>query len=138
MEVNKINVAVVGQTKNSFIIPDGYSDEGKIENGLREGEHTIQDENGFRYALLEYRKDKLNGTCSFYDKGRLRKRATYVNDVINGWECHFEKGKEVISLPICLFYYFIITDETWWSVNFTCLLHPSDQLVIPDCLNELD
>lgn len=96
MEVNKINVAVVGQTKNSFIIPDGYSDEGKIENGLREGEHTIQDENGFRYALLEYRKDKLNGTCSFYDKGRLRKRATYVNDVINGWECHFEKGKEVI------------------------------------------
>ena len=44
------------------------------------------------YAFLQYNHDKLNGLCSFFNKGELIKEVTFVNNTAEGWSCEIGKG----------------------------------------------
>ena len=86
------NISIEGITENGFVLPNGYSWDVKVENGMKEGEVTVRNKMRLVYAVLQYNHDKLNGLCCFYDKGKLMKEITFVNNIAEGWSCEFEKG----------------------------------------------
>ena len=84
-----------GLTSRGFVLPDESTWDVKIENDMKEGKATIQNENGIIQAILFFEHNKLNGLCSFYDKGYIKEMITFVNDIAEGWGCDYEDDKEV-------------------------------------------
>ena len=86
------NISLEGVTENGFVLPNGYSWDVKLQNGMKEGKVTVRNKMRMVYAFLQYNHDKLNGLCSFYDRGNLIKEITFVNNIAEGWSNEFEKG----------------------------------------------
>lgn len=84
-----------GLSSRGFVLPDESTWDVKVENDMKEGKATIQNENGIIQAILFFEHNKLNGICSFYDKGRIKEMITFVNDIAEGWGCDYEDDKEV-------------------------------------------
>ena len=106
------NISLEGVTENGFVLPNGYSWDVKLQNGMKEGKVTVRNKMGMVYAVLFYYRDKLNGLCSFYDRGKLIKEVTFVNNIAEGWSCEigkggveswfiYKNGKKVITLVKC-------------------------------------
>ena len=89
------NISIEVTQEKGYILPKGYSWDVKMVKGMKEGKVTVKDKMKLVHAVLFYSHDKLNGICSFYDKGRLIEKRTYVDNVANGWACEYEKSKEV-------------------------------------------
>ena len=89
------NISIEVTQEKGYILPKGYSWDVKMVKGMKEGKVTVKDKMKLVHAVLFYSHDKLNGICSFYDKGRLLEKRTYVDNVANGWACEYEKSKEV-------------------------------------------
>ena len=89
------NISIEVSQEKGYILPKGYSWDVKMVKGMKEGKVTVKDKMKLVHAVLFYSHDKLNGICSFYDKGRLIEKRTYVDNVANGWACEYEKSKEV-------------------------------------------
>ena len=62
------NISLEGITENGFVLPNGYSWDVKLQNGMKEGEVTVRNKMRMVYAVLQYNHDKLNGLCSFFDR----------------------------------------------------------------------
>ena len=86
------NIFLEGVTENGFVLPNGYSWDVKFQNGMKEGKVTVRNKMRMVYAVLFYYRDKLNGLCSFYDRGKLIKEVTFVNNIAEGWSCEIGKG----------------------------------------------
>ena len=86
------NISLEGVTENGFVLPNGYSWDVKLQNGMKEGKVTVRNKMRMVYAVLFYYRDKLNGLCSFYDRGKLIKEVTFVNNIAEGWSCEIGKG----------------------------------------------
>ena len=86
------NISLEGITENGFVLPNGYSWDVKLQNGMKEGKVTVRNKMRMVYAVLFYYRDKLNGLCSFYDRGKLIKEVTFVNNIAEGWSCEIGKG----------------------------------------------
>ena len=86
------NISLECVTENGFVLPNGYSWDVKLQNGMKEGKVTVRNKMGMVYAVLFYYRDKLNGLCSFYDRGKLIKEVTFVNNIAEGWSCEIGKG----------------------------------------------
>ena len=89
------NIFLEGVTENGFVLPNGYSWDIKLQNGMKEGVVRVKNKHGILFAQLTYSQDKLNGLCLFYNRGIIQKKRMYVNDVLDGWSCDCERGKEV-------------------------------------------
>ena len=92
MSNTSANISIEGVTENGFVLPNGYSWDVKMENGMKEGEVIVRNRMRMVHAILLYHQDKLNGLCLFYNKGKLVEKRTYVNNVAEGWSCELEKG----------------------------------------------
>ena len=44
---------------------------------MKEGKVTVRNKMRMVYAVLFYNHDKLNGLCSFYNRGKLIKEITF-------------------------------------------------------------
>ena len=88
-------ISSIGKRGKGFVLPDGYSWNAKLVNGKKEGTITVRDEYGCLSHVLQFKNDKLNGICAFYDLGSLIAKRRFVNDVQEGWGCEFELGEEV-------------------------------------------
>ena len=86
------NISIEGITENGFVLPNGYSWDVKVQNGMKEGKVTVRNKMRLVYAVLFYNHDKLNGLCSFFDKGKLIEKRTFVNNIAEGWSCEIGKG----------------------------------------------
>ena len=86
------NISLECVTENGFVLPNGYSWDVKLQNGMKEGKVTVRNKMRMVYAVLFYYRDKLNGLCSFYDRGKLIKEVTFVNNIAEGWSCEIGKG----------------------------------------------
>ena len=86
------NISLESITENGFVLPNGYSWDVKLQNGMKEGKVTVRNKMRMVYAVLFYYRDKLNGLCSFYDRGKLIKEVTFVNNIAEGWSCEIGKG----------------------------------------------
>ena len=86
------DIFLEGVTENGFVLPNGYSWDVKLQNGMKEGKVTVRNKMRMVYAVLFYYRDKLNGLCSFYDRGKLIKEVTFVNNIAEGWSCEIGKG----------------------------------------------
>ena len=86
------NIFLEGVTENGFVLPNGYFWDVKFQNGMKEGKVTVRNKMRMVYAVLFYYRDKLNGLCSFYDRGKLIKEVTFVNNIAEGWSCEIGKG----------------------------------------------
>ena len=86
------NIAIDGLTEKGFVLPNGYSWDVRIENGMKEGKVIVKNKMRMVHAFLYYHHDKLNGLCSFFKNGRIIEKRTYVNDVVEGWSCELERG----------------------------------------------
>ena len=106
------NISLESITENGFVLPNGYSWDVKLQNGMKEGKVTVRNKMRMVYAVLFYYRDKLNGLCSFYDRGKLIKEVTFVNNIAEGWSCEigkggvetwfiYKNGKKVITLVKC-------------------------------------
>ena len=106
------DISLESVTENGFVLPNGYSWDVKLQNGMKEGKVTVRNKMGMVYAVLFYYRDKLNGLCSFYDRGKLIKEVTFVNNIAEGWSCEigkggveswfiYKNGKKVITLVKC-------------------------------------
>ena len=106
------SISLESVTENGFVLPNGYSWDVKFQNGMKEGKVTVRNKMRMVYAVLFYYRDKLNGLCSFYDRGKLIKEVTFVNNIAEGWSCEigkggveswfiYKNGKKVITLVKC-------------------------------------
>ena len=106
------DISLESITENGFVLPNGYSWDVKVQNGMKEGKVTVRNKMRMVYAVLFYYRDKLNGLCSFYDRGKLIKEVTFVNNIAEGWSCEigkggveswfiYKNGKKVITLVKC-------------------------------------
>lgn len=89
------NILIDGLTGKGFILPEGYTWDMKLKNGLKEGKVTVRNKVRMVHAILEYKNDKLNGICCFFYRGSPKEKITFVNDIAEGWGCEIEKGKEI-------------------------------------------
>ena len=67
------------------------------ENGKKEGNVVVYDEERMIYAELQYHEDKLNGNCCFYEDGVEKEKICYENDIANGWSYIVVDGKETLG-----------------------------------------
>ena len=88
------NISIEGITENGFVLPNGYSWDVKLQNGMKEGKVTVRNKMRMVYAVLFYNRDKLNGLCSFYNRGKLIKEITFVNNISEGWSSEFDNEGE--------------------------------------------
>ena len=106
------NISLEGLTENGFVLPNGYSWDVKLQNGMKEGKVIVRNKMKMVYAVLQYNHDKLNGLCGFYNRGQLIKKITFVNNIAEGWSCELDKdakeswfiyknGKKVNKLVKC-------------------------------------
>ena len=106
------NISLEGVTENGFVLPSGYSWDVKLQNGMKEGKVTVRNKMRMVYAVLFYYRDKLNGLCSFFNRGKLVEKRTFVNNVAEGWSCEidsegeescfiYKNGKKVITFVKC-------------------------------------
>ena len=94
MEIQPTNILINGLNKNGFILPDGYSWDISMKNGMKQGKVVVKNKMGIAHAILFYDNDKLNGICSFYSNGSSKEKITFVDNVAEGWGCELNKGKE--------------------------------------------
>ena len=89
------NISLEGVSGTGFVLPNGYSWDVQLQNGMKEGRVTVRNKMRMVYAVLYYHHDKLNGVCSFYDRGILIEMRTYVDNIAEGWSCELDReGKE--------------------------------------------
>ena len=53
------NISLEGITENGFVLPNGYSWDVKVQNGMKEGKVTVRNKMRLVYAVLFYNHDKL-------------------------------------------------------------------------------
>ena len=85
----------IGKKEEGFSLPNGYSWDATLKNGMKEGKVTVKDEDGCLSHVFYYLKDKRNGICKFYDSGTIKEKRTFVNDIEEGWACEIENKEEV-------------------------------------------
>ena len=90
------NVGGLGKATGGYVLPSGCSWNPKIVNYLKEGPVEVRNRRGRLVAKLEYKHDKLNGLCKFYENGDLVKEVYYVNDLANGWGCEYDEFGDVL------------------------------------------
>lgn len=95
MEYHLANISLDGLLTHGFVLPEGYTWDLKLKNGMKEGKVVVKNQFNVVVAKLEYHNDKLNGLCLFYNNGVLSNKIMFVNDVANGRGCDVEKMKEV-------------------------------------------
>ena len=95
MEYHISNISLDGLLTHGFVLPEGYTWDLKLKNGMKEGKVVVKNQFNVVVAKLEYHNDKLNGLCLFYNNGVLSNKIMFVNDVANGRGCDVEKMKEV-------------------------------------------
>ena len=95
MNTKEVNIILEELVPQGFTLPNGFKWDVNQENEIKEGNVTVYDTNSLVYARLVYHNDKLNGICRFYQDGCLKKKITYVDDVVDGWGCDCNKMKEV-------------------------------------------
>lgn len=95
MEYHLSNISLDGLLTHGFVLPEGYTWDLKLKNGMKEGKVVVKNQFNVVVAKLEYHNDKLNGLCLFYNNGVLSNKIMFVNDVANGRGCDVEKMKEV-------------------------------------------
>lgn len=91
------NLGIAGMSTNGFVLPDGYSWDVKIVNGMKEGKAIVKNDLQLVHAKLCYVHDKLNGLCLFYKNGSVNQKIMYKDNKPDGWGCECDKGKEVKS-----------------------------------------
>lgn len=95
MNTKEVNIILEELVPQGFTLPNGFKWDVNQENEIKEGNVTVYDTNSLVYARLVYHNDKLNGVCRFYQDGCLKKKMTYVDDVVDGWGCDCHKMKEM-------------------------------------------
>lgn len=95
MNNKEVNITLEELVPQGFNLPNGFKWDVNQDNTIKEGNVTVYDINSLVYARLVYHNDKLNGICRFYQDGCLKKKITYVDDVVDGWGCDCNKMKEV-------------------------------------------
>ena len=48
------NISIEGITENGFVLPNGYSWDVKLQNGMKEGKVTVRNKMRMVYAVLFY------------------------------------------------------------------------------------
>ena len=87
------NVTNIGILENlEFPVDAVY--EPSMPEGQREGKVTVYSKDGIRIALLNYKNNKLNGVCKYFDNATLIKEISFVNGKMEGWSR--EENKEFI------------------------------------------
>ena len=87
---------MVGQTTTGFILPEGYTWDAKFnDEGKKDGRVEVTDDDGYLSCVLQFKNDKRNGICEFYDSRELREMKTFVDDIEEGWGCELENREKV-------------------------------------------
>ncbi len=87
MPEESTNLSIEGITEKGFVLPNGYTWDVQLKNGMKEGKAIVKNKIRLVHAILFYEHDKLNGICCFYIDGKLKEKITYVNNVAEGWGC---------------------------------------------------
>lgn len=89
------NISIEGVTEKGFVLPNGFTWDVQLKNGMKEGKVIVKNKIRLVHATLFYEHDKLNGICCFYNRGSIIKKITYVDDIAEGWGCECERSEEV-------------------------------------------
>lgn len=100
MSISLTNIELTQVKGEGFNLPPGFSWHPSLVRGKKEGKVEVFDNDGALYAELQYKADKLDGMCKFYQEGELQEIVSYKKDIPSGWNTVFADGVEVRS-----FYY---------------------------------
>lgn len=100
MSLSSTNIELTQVKGEGFSLPPGFSWNPSLVRGKKEGKVEVFDSDGALYAELQYKADKLDGICKFYQEGELQEVISYRKDIPSGWSTVFADGVEVRS-----FYY---------------------------------
>ena len=81
--------------RSNFKIPEGCTIHPNPENGVYHGKYIIRREYNEVVAVYNFENGKREGECRLYDRGSLKERVNYANDIVVGWNIEIEKYKEV-------------------------------------------
>lgn len=91
--MNDEDLNTVCEMHKGFTLPEGYTWNRSYEGGILKSARVF-DQNRKLNAKLFYAESGLNGLCEFYEKGSLKEKRMYLNDVADGWGCTVENGRE--------------------------------------------